>query len=160
MNVYWNKLSTRERALIMGAGGLFVLLILSLVIVRPLINYQAGSEAELIAAKEEYRVIASLVASYNTTQDKRSISAQKLPSSQSPRILISTSAREKGLIVSRIQPSEDGNLTLWMDSVSSIVFYEWLNTLEQRHSLSPNLASLQKNGDGTLRAQIQFSGVQ
>lgn len=160
MSSYWNKLSARERLLVMGAGNLIILLVLSLVVVRPLIDYKANSQSDLIAAKDEYSTIASLSASYKKMQDRRNVSAQQAPNQPSSRILISTSARENGLLVSRIQPSEDGDLTLWMDSVSSVVFYKWLNTLEQRYNLSPSLASLQKNGDGTLRAQIQFSGVQ
>lgn len=160
MNAYWNKLSVRERALIMGAGGLFSLLVLVLIIVRPLIDYRAASEADLTAAKEEYGVIASLALSYKSIKDDRTSSGRQLPAQSSPRILISTTARDNGLVVSRIQPSEDGNLTIWMDSVSSVSFYGWLKSLENKHKLSPNLASLQKNGDGTLRAQIQFSGVQ
>ena len=160
MNTFWQKLSGREQVLVSGAAGLFVLLALAFFVIRPLINYRSNSDMDLAAAKAEYRVIASLAATHDRAQAAPISTEQSRPNGQSSRILISTSARDKGLIVSRIQPAEDNSLTLWMDSVSSSAFYVWLRSLEIENGLTPNLVSLQKNGDGTLRAQVQFSGVQ
>lgn len=158
MTNIWNKLSAREQALIASALILLFILALALIVIRPVMLYQADAEQNLAAAKSEYRTIAGLANARENLSREATLNGK--PNDQSPRVLISTSARDAGIVVSRIQPAESGSLTLWMDSVSSTVFYAWLKTLESEYSIVPELVSLQKNGDLTLRAQVQFAGVQ
>lgn len=159
MKIFWVNLTARERILVMVAGGLLVLFSVALGVVRPLSQYYNQSQQNLAAAQGELKALVELTSEYSRLQNTDSNAAKPDGNTQSARVIISVSARDAGLVVSRIQPAEDGRLTLWMDSVASPAFYRWLRDLEEVHGLAPELVSLQKAGSGSLRAQVQFAGV-
>lgn len=159
MKTYWLNLTLRERMLVFTAGGLLALFIGVIGVVRPLMQYHDQSEQNLVAAQNELKVIAELSSEYRRAQNNEKNNNKPTEVGQAARVTISVSARDAGLVVSRIQPSEDGSLTLWSDSVASPVFYKWLKSLEANHGLAPNLVSLQKVDGSTLRVQVQFAGV-
>lgn len=159
MKEFWQKLTDRERLLVTVAGVLVGLFIIALAVVRPLIAMQENSRRNLAAAEEEYDHIQSLAGEYHRLESAVTKNEATTQNDQPKRVLIAIAARETGVVVTRIQPTEKGGLTLWIDSVSSIAFYTWLKQLEGQHRLSPDQVSLQKSSDGTLRAQVQFAGA-
>lgn len=159
MSSYWTSLSGRERALVIVAGLLLAGLLLILGIVRPLIAYSEESDAALAAATRTYQVVASAVEEARHLGEGAGEPAQALEAGQSARVVISVSARGAGVVISRIQPTEAGALTMWMDNVGSQALFGWLTQLEEDHAIVPDLVSVQRTGNGSLRAQVQFPGA-
>jgi type II secretory pathway component PulM len=159
MKEYWQSLTERERLLVTIAGVVLAVFIIVLAVVRPLVVMKIDSRQNLSAAQAQHDRIQGLAIEYKRLDSGASERGSRLERDQPMRVLVAIAARETGVVVTRLQPTEQGGLTLWIDSVSSVAFYAWLKQLDSQFGLSPELVSLQKSGDGTLRAQVQFSGA-
>lgn len=159
MKTVWQNFSSREQWLVAVAGGLGLVLIVALGLVRPLMASQSESETALAASIRTYSAVASAAAEIRQLPVLEEAQPVAGSEGQSSRVIISVAARRAGVVISRIQPTEDGALTLWVDNVASQSLFGWLNTLEEEHRLTPDQVSLQRTGNGSLRAQVQFPGA-
>ncbi len=156
MKDYWANLSDRERGLLLGCGVLALLVFGWLLIIRPLEHQRASAARDLAAAQELYKLVADAAA--EAKQLRAAGDSNKTVDSGEPlRVAVALAARSAGVSISRIQPSDDGLLTIWADDVGSAAFYRWVTTLAQERQITPVKVSLQKSGtSGRLRAQLQF----
>jgi len=154
MTEYWQSLTDRERLLVQLAGGLAVLVILYLAIIRPLQAYERESERALARAENDYLQVASAAAEIKAAGG----AAKEAGRSQDPlRLAVAKSARAKSVQISRLQPGENGSLTVWIETVSSTKLYGWLQQLALEGGISPAKLNAQKSRvEGLLRVQIQF----
>ncbi|WP_262689889.1 type II secretion system protein M [Kordiimonas aestuarii] len=156
MKDYWNGLTARERGLLISLGCLILIVTLWLGVVRPLEAARASAAREHVAARELYETVAGAAAEARALH-AAGRDARAKASDQPLRVVIAVSARGAGVSISRIQPGEDGTLTLWADDVGSAPFYRWLTSLAEDQQITPVKVSLQKAGNGPrLRAQVQF----
>lgn len=153
---YWKSLTDRERLLISVAGGLFIIVVLYLAAFRPLMAFHESSERELLAAQRVHSQIvhgASILSAYRNTDRSSAHIAERRPL----RVSVSTAARATGVAISRIQPGEDGSLTVWVESVASNELYRWLNHMADQSTITPAKVLVQKSAAaGRLRVQLQF----
>lgn len=159
MQNYWNSLTSREQLLVSVAGLLAGLVILYFIALRPLQAHSADSERALLAAQNTLRTVQLRVAQLEATEDSAA-DRQGDGEVVSLRVAVSQAARSTGVSISRLQPSEDGTLTVWVDSTESTTLFRWLQTLAQDRGVGPSNVLLQKNsgGDG-LRVQVRFVGT-
>ncbi|MBO6506178.1 MAG: type II secretion system protein M [Kordiimonadaceae bacterium] len=159
MRDYWHSLTSREQLLISFAGALASLVLVYFLVLRPLQIHAADSERALQAAQNTLRTVQMRVAQLQATVDAVSNRADG-GAPVSLRVAVSQAARNAGVSISRLQPSDDGTLTVWVDSSQSTALYQWLQTLAEEQGVGPSNVLLQKNssGDG-LRAQVRFVGI-
>lgn len=155
------SLSERERGLLGGAGVLFALLILIVGVYLPMREARDEANERERFATDSFEMVATLAAEAKRLRQNGTVSDSRaiMPRDVSERVLISRSARQAGIIISRIQPTDSGALTLWIDSVSSQAFFVWVKALDTSYGISPNNVSLQPEADGMVRVQIEFQGV-
>lgn len=150
MNGFWQERTSRERALLMVAGGLCLLVALYQFGWMPLADYRARAAARLAAADRLYVDVAQgarLVAA--ARQDDQKADARPL------RLLASANARDMGLAITRLQPSGEEELSIWFDHVDSRLLWRWLVALQRDHGVSVIKATIQRDDDQpTVRAQF------
>ncbi len=157
MKDYWNSLTARERLMLSLMAALVGLVVLWLVIVRPLSAARDEAAREYATATALYESVATSAAEMRALH--REGRDAKLKTGGEPlRVTVAVAARTAGVSISRIQPGEDGTLTIWADDVSAAALYRWLEALANERQITPAKVSVQKAGSGQqLRAQIQFS---
>lgn len=157
MKDYWNSLTARERLMLGVMAALVAAVALWLGVIRPLEAARESAARDHAAAVALYESVATSAA------EMRALYAEgrnaKANAGDEPlRVAVAVAARTAGVSISRIQPGEDGTLTLWADDVTSSALYRWLTTLANERQITPVKVSLQKAGNAQqLRAQIQFS---
>ena len=159
MTSYWQTLTQREKLLVSSAGILVLVTAVYMLVARPLAAYHAESERAYSNALSQYQAVRSYADQLAAAGDQ----AMARPADQqrvSLRVAVSSSARAADVEISRLQPSEDGALTIWAEQVQAQKLFLWLDTLAKTHGIGPQNILIQKTSTpGALRVQLQFSGV-
>ena len=156
MTDFWANLTVRERSLLLGAGVLALVVFLYLGLVRPLVAYRAASERSLAAVEEVYDLVAA-AADEAARLKVAGTNTAGAASNEPLRIAVAVTARTVGVAISRIQPADDGTLTIWVEDVGAAALYRWLTLLASERNIAPGKVSVQKAGNGRqLRVQLQF----
>ncbi len=156
MREYWQSLTDREQLLLSVGGIVLAFTLVYFLVARPLVAYRAESERAYQAALSTFETVQLRAAQLAATEAQAS-DPDKANSDVSLRVAVSVAARQAGVTISRLQPSEDGTLTIWADGVQSQQFYRWLQILADNRGVGPSNVLLQKSSDGeTLRAQVRF----
>lgn len=157
MQGLWQTLTKREKALVSGAAVLLLMTLVYLLGIRPLALYHAESERAFKGALKQFRVVQS----YAVQLQAGTANGSDKPANQqsiSLRLAVSNAARAAGVEISRLQPSEDGTLTIWAERIQSQQLFEWLETLSATQGIGPQNVLIQKtSAPGTLRVQLQFT---
>ncbi|GAK33155.1 hypothetical protein JCM17846_19380 [Iodidimonas nitroreducens] len=161
MKSWWMDLSGRERRLLQGAA--LILLILGgwQFILRPLLDYRAEQMAvrqSALTTLEEIEGLAADVLALRARQKSMAPLAGKGNATADPvRSIISRTASEKGLSMTRLMPEEDGGVTIWFDQISSPQLFSWIADLQTEHGIRVMRASLSDNREQAgIRAQIRL----
>lgn len=156
MQDYWRSLTDRERLLIGIGAGVLALTLVYFLIARPLVAYRDDSERAYIAARGVFETVQQRAAQLAAIEEN-STGERTAAQDVSLRVAASTAARQAGVTISRLQPSEDGTLTIWAEGVQSGQFYRWLQILAEERGIGPSNVLLQKATSGeTLRVQVRF----
>lgn len=156
MKDYWAGLSDRERGLLLGCGILAFMVFAWLLVIRPVSHAREAAANELAAAQDLHGLVAEAGREAKTLRAAGQ-SARAENNGEPLRVAVALAARSAGVSISRIQPGDDGLLTIWVDDVASPAFYRWVTTLANEQQITPVKVSLQKSGNsGRLRAQLQF----
>lgn len=153
MTTWWLGRTSREQAA-MGAlavaAALFILFEFGL---KPLVNYRRDAQAD-------YDGALALITQIETDAHQiQALQAVRTPRSAVPaRTAASMVAGEQGLSLTRLQPLENGDLDIWLDDVASPVLFKWLGSLSEHHGIAVVRAAIQRNDNGTVRAQITLAG--
>ena len=157
IQTYWQTFTGREKLLVFGAGALLLVTIVYFMVVRPLVSYHRESErtySNAYAQLQAVRSYASQLQHLGSDVDKSNASKQPI----NLRVAVSSAARASGVAISRLQPSEDGTLTIWAEQIQSPQLFLWLDTLSKTNKVGPQNVLIQKTSvPGTLRVQLQFS---
>ncbi len=157
---YWQSLTDREKMLVGMAATLALLTVFYFAVMRPLISYHQDSVRAYTAAVTTYESVRGYAAQLLATQRPESPHGQSGENRQSLRVAISNAARANGVSISRLQPSEDGTLTIWAEGIGSAQLFRWLQTLSDQRGVGPANVLIQKStSDETLRVQLRFESV-
>jgi len=157
MKQLWTDRNARERRLLAVAGGLLALLLLWQFVLKPVADYRANARLAYERAQ------ARLVTMQRSAGEAMALMAERrggqAKAAEDVRGAAMASARAKGVTVTRLQPMEDGGVTLWIDGADTRILYDWVVMLERDHGITVIKASLSANdGAATVRAQLQLAG--
>lgn len=148
----WAERSAREQTLIAIAAGLGLVFLVWTVIMSPAAHYRAGAQAAYEAAVESHRELVSGIVLHRRLAAG---GAEAGAGSGGPLgVIIAQSSAERSLAITRVQPDENGQITVWLDSVDAEALMDWLVMLAREEGVAIARATLDREGDGRVRAQI------
>ncbi len=149
---WWKGLSERERLLISVMLVLLAVFAFTMLIVRPLMNYNTTASRNLTAAQNLSQMV-DRAASASAMQATTELSADNL------RSIITRTAQQSGLRWINIRTNqEDQTLTISFAAAPAGDFFVWLEELQAQHRIVVQNARLNdtRSNDGTIDASITF----
>jgi len=116
----WGSLSTRDKRIVAALIVFLIICTMYIGVIRPLSNW---NERLKIAAQRGYDDL--LFTQTNLSIAKELATHQRSSQGLDPATIISNSARNAGIVFSRMQPIKQG-VTLWIDEVSYQRLLTWL----------------------------------
>jgi general secretion pathway protein M len=152
MIALWTEREPREKVLIGVALGLVFVLLLGQFVIKPMMNYPVAQKRVLEQAERDLNVMrdGKLALMGAKPQVRQALEVNEAQS------MITNSAGQNGLAITRRQPNGDTGLTVWLETVDSKLMYQWLDELTGKYEISVLGANLNRNDDGTVRAQLTF----
>lgn len=148
MTGWWRDLSQRERMLILIAGSLAGVLLVSLGLIRPLAGWRAGAEARAQSARDGYELTAAAAAVAGGA-------GEDAPRAQTPmRDALINSTRAAGIELVRLGTEADNQLEIQVEPVNGDVFFAWLAELENRYGLTVAVADVTRGQAGEVTPQV------
>ena len=154
MMEFWETRSTRERLLILMAFGLVAVLLLNLLAVRPLRAAHEEARASLAVAARTLDAVAASRPAGETV----ALPAAAPASAEDLRTHLVALAADRGLAVSRLQNSSNGDIVIQFDQAAAPLLYAWLESAERELGAEPAKASVFAEASGTVRASFEFRG--
>lgn len=147
----WTGRSAREQALLGVAGGLAIVLVLSLLVVQPLIGFNDRARDDYAAAMRLYRSIQADAAAYRSLASE---ARSETGNGGSLRSVAGATALRHDIALARMVPSEDGSLTVNIDSADSRAVMGWLVELENGFGIQVVSSTMDRAGEGVVEASF------
>ncbi|OUL57387.1 type II secretion system protein GspM [Pseudoalteromonas ulvae] len=135
---YWQSLNTKEQKLLSIAGGVFVLFVLVMGVIRPLNAALAKAEKEL-ASQQQLAVWLQ-----TSIQKIKASNPRAVSSSASLSSLVNTSKNRYNITINRMQPKDD-SLRVSIDTVEFNKLVDWLAELTAQHGVMITNVELSKH---------------
>lgn len=140
----WAALSDRERLLVAVMAGLAVLLLLTLLVLRPLAAARSEGLAAFRAAAETRAAVARAAANGDGAApvgggDLRAVASQ--------------TAEARGIVIDRYDFQEDA-VDLTITGIQAPDLYAWLGALSEEHGVVVREAQLRRGEGGELTARL------
>jgi len=150
---WWAERDAREQLLLQIMLVAVTLFLAYMLVVRPILSKRDDLTRELDAAQIEADLVAAAIR--ETGSVSKTQSDIERVSNSDFRLVISRSAQQMGVSLTRLQPDQSGGLNIWADETTSTLLYTWLASLQDKHGIYVARASLQNSsGNGSIRAQI------
>ena len=148
----WKERDSREKVLIAIAGLLLAIVLGGQFILKPLLAYPGAQKSAYEKAQSDLEIMQAgqLVLQNQPLKVKMPLSINDAQSK------VTKSAAAAGLKIARRQPNGDSGLSLWFESAESTLFYGWMDDLTSSYNITLLRANINRNDDGTIRAQITF----
>jgi type II secretory pathway component PulM len=146
----WTERTVREQAMLAGLGALLVGVIVWYGVLSPALSWRSDARADHEAAVARYETMLAGVARYRAEVE----TAAQPRAGAALRTVVGTSAAERQLAISRVQPLDDGRLGVWMEGVSDDALLAWLVALSRDEGVRVDQISLDREGDRLVRAQM------
>lgn len=154
IRVAWAERSAREQVLLAGLCAFLVLIAGWYLILSPALASKAEAEAAHAREAERFETFLVRLDQYRVLSVAASTRTQRDPL----RTVIGRTASARGLGISRVQPLEDGRLGVWLDTVDADALMAWLEQLSREEGVRLDRVSLDREGDGIVRAQLLLAG--
>ncbi|MEO1038493.1 MAG: type II secretion system protein M [Pseudomonadota bacterium] len=148
----WTERNPREQVLLAFAGLLLVVLVVWTFIVSPASQYRANAQASYEAAVESHRELVSGIGLHRRLA--AASDGAVAGGDRSLGLLVAQSSVERSLSITRVQPDENGRITVWLDNVDSRALMDWLLALSAEEGVSVTRLTMDREGDGMVRAQL------
>lgn len=145
---WWADLSKREQMLVMVAAGLFVVLFVSLFVIRPITQWREDVAQREASARDGYELVASAAAIGAAASSSEQVSQTPL------RQAVLTSASAANIELVRIGSADEGQIEVQSQPVDGDSLFRWLETLEKRYGVTVVLADISRAPDGAVNAQV------
>jgi len=157
MRRFLDSRSPRERVMIALAALLVVALGLSAGVYRPLAEYRARERQAWSAALDRLAQVeaqAVEILALRSSPDDSEAAGRDL----SLRSIAGRSAKEAGLTVSRLSPSDSGRLEIWFETAKARRLFGWMARIEERYGVTIAKATVSANDEAaTVRAQLTLA---
>lgn len=155
VRAYWVERTSREQIMLASLAALLVLVIAWFLILAPAKAWRAEAERDFVRQAESYERVVVGLARYRDL----SAGAAADANARAPlRTIIGRTATERDLAISRVQPLDDGRLSVWLDNVEADTLMAWLAALSRDDGVRIDRVSLDREGDGLVRAQLLLAG--
>lgn len=149
---WWFERDDRERTLLSVMGIMIVLFLLYFLLYLPLKQHRTQLQYQYQAALSDAAIVESAI--LEASRIKENDSQRLVTSDADIRQVISQSAQQLGLTLTRLQPDQTSGLNVWVDSVETVVFYKWVLELQKKHGIYVARASLNNDNNGLIRVQL------
>jgi len=147
----WMQQTPREQALIAGCAGLIVLIAVWFFVLSPALSYRNQMRASYETQVEDHLALVEGIERYRAL----AVANEAEADNAAPlRTLVGTRARTAGIAITRVQPMEDGQLSVWVDRVAERELMGFLLDLADSEGVRVTRMSLDREGDGVVRAQM------
>ena len=136
----WQAFSPRERLLVGILGALALVLLLTVLVLRPLAATRADGVAAFAEASQTRAAVARAVGSG---------AGASVPNTGPLRNVVEATATEAGIVIDRYDFRGDG-VDLTISDIDAPTLYAWLGTLSTQHGIVVGEASLRTSGDAGL----------
>jgi general secretion pathway protein M len=149
---FWTDRDPREKILIAIALGLALLVLGIQFVLKPAAAYPGAQKLQFEQAERDLKTMkeGQVVLAGPAPVEKQQLNANQA------QVMITQSASQNGLSITRRQPNGDTGLTVWLENADSRVFYGWISELTGEYNVELLSANLGRNDDGTVRAQLTF----
>ncbi len=158
MRDWFDNLSLRERALVLGGGLLGLILFYWLLVWEPMVRQSAQLEAGI---QEQARVLGTL---HQAAEQVRVLRAQGGSAPQQSRrsllAVVDGSSKQAGISeqIKRMQPEGQKSVRLWMDDAPFDDLLRWLDQLEAQHGIRATAASIDRQDrSGTVKVRLTLA---
>lgn len=155
MTQWWETREPRERLLLSIAGGLTLLVLGYLLVIRPLSSAGQDADRALNSAQADRSIVERGIAVLSSSD---ATSAGAAPDVDDFRSMVTRSAREAGLSLSRVQRGGDGTIQLRFDDTEPPLLFAWLATIENQPGGEIVAASISARNDERIEAVIELRG--
>ncbi len=147
---YWAERTSREQMLLAGLSALLVGVVAWYGLLNPALSWRAEARDDHARAVQSFETMVSGVARY-----RAEVAAARQPRAGTAlRTVVGTSASQRDLAISRVQPLEDGRLGVWMEGVSDDALMAWLLALSRDEGIRVDQISVDREGDQLVRTQM------
>lgn len=155
---WWYDRDERERLLLTVMGIMIFLFLVYFLIYIPIKNHRTDLQYQYQAAISDAAIVNSAI--LEASKIKENDTERQITSDADIRQVISQSAQQLGLTLTRLQPDQTSGLNVWVDSVETPVFYRWVLDLQKKHGIYVARASLNNDNNGLIRVQLLLkSGI-
>ena len=148
MSGWWRDLSARERMLILVAGGLAAVLLVSLAVVQPLADLRADADRRAKAARDGYELTAAAAAIAGGGD-------QSAGDNQTPlRQAVIATAAAAGIELVRIGSESDGQVEIQLAPVSGEILFSWLSQMQSQFGATVAIADITRGEAGLVNPQM------
>ncbi len=150
MSKYWSNLNEREKLLV-SVATLLVLLIFSWqFLIKPISSFGPSQQKQYAKSLADLEIMQKGISTLSAvpTTRKSNLPVTKLMTE------VTRSAGQNGLMITRRQPNGETGISLWFEQAPSPKFYRWLDELTSAHHVTLMRASINRNNDGTIQAQV------
>lgn len=153
IRLWWSTRTSREKRLLLAAGGLAAVVLAWLAIVRPLALAHDAAKA---------RYDAAVIARAQVESRLEAIAALRAAPVQRPegsvRDIVSAEAARVGFTVTQTEPVGTDGVRVIIGAVRPQTFFAWVAELESRLGLDVEALTARPNADQTLAVDVTFRG--
>jgi len=147
MMAWWHERLPREQLLLKGLAVIAAVLVLFQFVYAPIKSYRDG-------AIDDYQDATLLLAEIEDGVSRANSSPGQgvtVDDARSVRVVATELAREMGLTITRLSPSEEDGLSVWLENTESVLVFNWLLRLRTDHGVGVRRAAIHKgNGAGLI----------
>lgn len=154
---WWQERTPREQALLSGLGLLLAVLAVWQLVLSPLAQWREAAAQSYLQADELLEQVRRGAAEAQALQ---AVAVRRETArGGSLRSTVTATARQAGITISRLEPSDDGGLTIWLEEADAQEMQAWLAGLYRDHGIAVGRATVRRHDSReAVRAQISFEG--
>lgn len=147
LTAWWDGREPRERLLLAALGGILAVFILIFAVILPIQSAKAEASENLRRAQAELMAVSRFSPS--------SEQAARAPFDRS--VLINV-ARAQDIRLTRVQPGQDGTLSVWIDEAQTQRLYTFFDALLTGYAVGLDQVIVSADNNGRLSAQFVVRG--
>ncbi|GGE42809.1 hypothetical protein GCM10011367_16910 [Marinicauda pacifica] len=147
----WTRQTPREQVLLAVCAGLILAALVWFALVSPALSYRNAMRAGFEAQVEDHMAVIAGIERYRGLQ---TANATQQGQDQPLRTLVANRAREAGITITRVQPLENGQLSVWAEQAPEAQLMALLVALADRDNVHASRVSLDREASGLVRAQL------
>ena len=147
----WAGQTPREQVMIVACGALMALIALWFLVLAPALDYRGQARASFEAQLEDHLALVTGIERHRAL----AASGEQSAGQGAPlRTLIGTRAREDEVPITRVQPMENGQLSVWVDRISEERLMAFLLGLAEEEGVRVTRMSLDRESADLVRVQM------